>query len=201
MKRISLIIVFLLSGVSLAAQVDRSNNWLARINYNQNFLTMGYSNDIERWSVGGASVDFGGKQFFNKDLGWFIEESAEFFLTDLPMSKRVSYGAWAREIGIGAVILSGYDFVIKDNMSLEVFGGVVYRRLLYNKIKLAGTVIRNGEIQDNNLRLKIGAGLNYKKYNFSFSLSPDLLNREREDGGWHAHYTTIQIGLGVGYYF
>ena len=187
MKRISLIIVLLLSGVSLAAQVDRSNNWLARINYNQNFLTMGYSDDTERWSVGGASVDFGGKQFFNKDLGWFIE--------------RVSYGAWAREIGIGAVILSGYDFVIKDNMSLEVFGGVVYRRLLYNKIKLAGTVIRNGEIQDNNLRLKIGAGLNYKKYNFSFSLSPDLLNREREDGGWHAHYTTIQIGLGVGYYF
>lgn len=216
MKKLFLFFILSIVSVPVFAQVDRSNNWLARVNYNQNFLTMGYTNDTKHWSIGGVSMDFGGKQFFKNDNGWFIEESAEFFFTDLPVSKKVSGpDKWCRELGVGAVLLSGFDFNLNNDMSLEVFGGVVYRRLLYNKEKY-GTVDNDGsaikrirkniDIYDNNLRLIFGAGLNYNRYNFRFTLSHDLLNRTINDwyggrSGYKQHYTTLQVGFGVGLYF
>lgn len=203
-------IVLCLAVFSAFAQADRSNNWIARINYNQNFKTMGYSDDKWNWPIGGLSVDFGGKQFFNPGNGWFIEESVEGFFSYLPNSKRTLDGKWAREAGIGTVLMGGYDFIIDKDLSLDVFGGIVYRYILYDKVKhkLADGIstIHGTHLQPNNLRLKFGAGLNYGKYNFSFSLSPDLINRFRNDWiegslGPTYHYTTLQVALGFGIYF
>ena len=164
-------------------------------------------------SIGGLSVELGARQYFLKDCGWFLEETAEFYHLDYPVGKKGirfkdSYWAWGvrkvRETGIGVSLSSGYDFLLRDNIDLGLYGGVAYRRSLkQSECELDGTKRNFTDLSKNNLKIKFGAELKINRYNISLSVSPDVFNRV--PGGWiggpRPKYKNIELALGVGYFF
>jgi hypothetical protein len=199
----------------LFAQNDRLNHWIVRTSYDYLFYLPQDDGKLldPHKSIGGLSVELGARQYFFKDCGWFLEEAAEFYHLDYPVGKKGirfkdSYWAWGvknvRETGIGVSLSSGYDFRLRDNIDLGLFGGVTYRRSLkISEKELDGRKRNFTNLSKNNLKIKFGAELKINRYNISLSVSPDVFNRVpgRWIGGPRPKYKNIELALGVGYFF
>ena len=185
MKKLLCLFILCLSCYLSYAQADRTNNAVIRINYNTNIYNS-YSSRIGHNYTPGFAIDLGAKQFLVKDKGWFLEEVPSFLFNDLPFAKSsrerektVMPYSRLRELGAGASVVFGYDFLVGDNSSIAVFAGPDFR------------------LHKGNLRVRFGAAYNYNKLNINLFISPDLLDR----GLGIKRYRTVQVGLGIGYYF
>ena len=200
--------LFLMLSVCLfsTAQVHRNNSVFVRANYTTNVYTS-VSGEFGHNFTPGVTADFGAKQFFNKDNGWFVEESAKFLFSDLPFinsvhglnrEKAVIPYDRLRELGAGIQAKVGYDFILNNKLSLAVGCGPDARYIFkYSPDCVVGKECNDHNLHSLNLRLSAGVDLNINKTTISLSFSPDIINRGRAD----KKYSTLQIGLGIGYYF
>ncbi|MBR4437705.1 MAG: hypothetical protein IKS79_01210 [Bacteroidales bacterium] len=221
MRKFFIIIFSTLFTISLYAQSDRKlNNWVAHANFTYNELSMSAKAIKDIKSKGGYSIDFGAKQFFLKSYGWFMEESFEFFYSDLPHAtyqyegrRGVVYGhSKLQEKGVGGIVLTGYDFRLSNIFSCEVFAGFNYRRITkYKELRLWGykkeeVLTPYHFLVKNDQKWKFGVGFNYKKLNVRCSYMPNKRETRVKRKG-HSNFdpapkwTTTQWTLGVGYYF
>ncbi|MBO7561476.1 MAG: hypothetical protein J6T04_01150 [Bacteroidales bacterium] len=206
MKKVILLSVIVFVGSVLLAQNERVNNAVVRLNYNVNIYNS-LGNDIGHNFTPGVSFDFGAKQFLYKDKGWFLEEAPSFLFNDLPFAKRVSVEkreiavmpySRLRELGLGLYVVGGYDFKIHDKLSFDVFIGPDIRYLIRYYPQDCGVKdCTDHRLHKANLRLRLGAGLNINNFNVNLNLNPDLLDR----GLGVKRYRTIQLSIGLGYYF
>lgn len=197
---VSVILVISICSVSLA-QTDRGSIGLVRINGTANYYNSlkgghGYSQN----GTLGFSVELGAKQFLGHNY-LFLEETIGFVYSKLPSPKLVSGGAsylmWDKchETGAGASFILGYQIPIKNNLSIDVFAGPDFRYLFDYKAQRDYDVIN--DIHKANLRLKAGANMNINRFSISLFASPDVLDR----GKGTDRYRTVQVGVGIGYYF
>lgn len=205
MKTISFISLLLLVNIVSFAQSSRENNYVIRLNYNTNIY-----NSVKR-TIGhnytpGVSLELGGKQFLVKDKGWFLEEAPFFQFNDLPFAKSVPTEKRdiavlpfdrLRELGVGLYFVGGYDFIINDKLSLDVFAGPDFRYLVKYYPDCGVKDCPDHRLHKANLRFKFGAGFNINNANINISFSPDILDR----GLGVRRYRSIQVSLGIGYYF
>lgn len=212
MKRLFCLIILCSCALLAYAQADRTNNFIIRANYNTNiFNTKNVSHGHVYNYKPGFSIDFGAKQFIVRKSGWFIEEVPNFFYNSLPYCDHLlasgtnttkplngSIVYYLKEAGVGLLVVFGHDFILNNNISLSVFGGPDFRYTTSSfpkecKVKKCP----DHKLKKGNLGLRFGAGLNYKKLNINLSINPDLLDR----GYDYNKYKSVQVSLGVGYYF
>ena len=220
MKKILITLILILCGIYTFAQSSRKfNNWVAHSSFTINKLSIDAEALGNKNSKGGFSVDVGAKQFFIKNCGWFMEESLEFFFSDLPHAtnsyhyKNHKGGIWTwgceklQETGVGGVVLTGYDFRLSKNVSCEVFAGFNYRRILnYKEIKMNEKVSEKSHILiKNDQKWKFGIGVNYRKVNIRCCFMPTKRETRVIRNGWTAppapKWTTTQWTFGIGYHF
>ncbi len=206
MKKFLIIIGLLIFIDALSlAQASRDNNYTVRLNYNTNVYNSVKSTIGHNYTPG-FSFELGGKQFLVKGKGWFLEEAPFFQFNDLPFAKSVPsekrdiavlpYDR-LRELGVGLYFVGGYDFIINEKMSLDVFAGPDFRYLIKYYPDCGVNDCTDHKLHKANLRFKIGAGLNINNVNISLSMCPDLLDR----GLKIKRYRSVQVALGIGYYF
>lgn len=200
MKKILLFFTFGLLSVLSFAQT-KSDSFFVRGNYTNNIYT-----SVSRFNPNnyksGLVIDFGDKHSFTPLKGLFLEGAGEFLFTDLPSAEMgspggdpdaISFHSHIREVGTGVYTVLGYDFRLGKNVRLNAFTGPEFRFLFkYYHSSPARNLLHKW-----NLRWKAGLGLNVKKLNVNLSVSPDVLDR----GKGIRRYRTIQLVLGIGYYF
>ena len=203
MKKLLCLFILCLSCYLSYAQADRTNNAVIRINYNTNIYNS-YSSRIGHNYTPGFAIDLGAKQFLVKDKGWFLEEVPSFLFNDLPFAKSsrerektVMPYSRLRELGAGASVVFGYDFLVGENSSIAVFAGPDFRYIFQYYPTGGYKGDPDYRLHKGNLRVRFGAAYNYNKLNINLFISPDLLDR----GLGIKRYRTVQVGLGIGYYF
>lgn len=204
MKKSFLILTLLLIIVEFSfAQTDRGYIGFIRINGTANYYNsikgnQGYSQN----GTLGFSVELGAKQFLEQS-NLFLEETMGFVYSKLPSSKpmhyteKAGYLIWDKghETGAAASFVLGYQFPMKNNLSVDVFVGPDFRYLFDYKTQVNTSAAKC--LHKANLRLKTGVNMNINHLSISLFASPDLLDR----GKGTDRYRTVQVGVGIGYYF
>ncbi|MBQ3383021.1 MAG: hypothetical protein IJG54_06800 [Bacteroidales bacterium] len=206
MKKVLISIILIIGLYSMSfAQTDRGSIGLVRLNGTANFYnSIKIGDKYSQNGTLGFSLDFGAKQFLGQS-NLFLEETTGFVYSKMPslMSMHFDpYPGWespyvflqkGREAGVSASLILGYQFPVKNNLSIDVFAGPEFRYLFKYKCLYDN----RPNLHKANLRLKAGANLNINSLNISLFASPDLLDRGKGVG----RYRTVQVGIGVGYYF
>lgn len=207
MKSLSFCLILIIGFCNtLFAQTNRSCPGIVRINGTMNFYnSVKMADDYSQNGTLGCSVDFGAKQFLGQS-NLFLEETIGFVYSELPFLERMlfdpypgfkePYVFWDKghETGASASFFAGYQFPLKNNLSIDVFAGPDFRYLFNYK---SGVDSEKKYLHKTNLRLKAGANLNIKNLSISLFASPDLLDRGKD----YKRYRTILVGIGMGYYF
>lgn len=205
MKYLSFIFFLFFVNVTFA-QANKESCSFVRLNGTANFFSSDKyrASSYENNGTLGFSLDLGGKQFLGQS-NIFLEEIFSFAFSELPFPK---YPSWdggynpyplgdnlsGRETGIGTIFICGYRIPLKKEMSLDLFGGP---NLKYSYKFSGGYHSFKEYLNKVSLRLNAGVSLNINNFNVYLFASPDLLDR----GIGTFKYKTVQVGLGVGYYF
>lgn len=147
------------------------------------FLKYGITAFIGQMPVGGEIAVFGGS---------LSEKERRYNEHIYPSGFYTTF----KELDFGANCMFGYDFILNNKLTLELFGGPDVRYLV-NTFKDEVDNCFKKNTHKINLRLKAGVGLNYNNINFNLSVVPDILDR----GKGNIIYRNIAVALGVGYYF
>ncbi len=156
MKKILIITFLLFVGGTLTAQFNRENFSFMKLNY-------GYALNpsvIQKWSP--ASFEVGGR-FYLTDNGLFTDGSILGF--------RLNSKFWGtyHERGLGLSNSIGYDFIISEKISAELFIGLQFRQSLYRDHL---RVVRK------NFLWNSGVGFSFGKFNFCIGLNRSLIDRK-----------------------
>ena len=206
MKKLFFLMIFCLLGASVFAQLVRSNNAFVRLNGTIDIYSSAHysGKEMHKNGTSGFSLEFGGKHFLCEK--WFFEHAVGFVLASLPIHEIyfggkndivLTGGDYAREYGAKIHVVAGYNFSLRDNMSIDVFAGPDFRYLFkYSPSKDEGWSLPN-DLRKTNFKIRTGLGLNYNNMNVILTVNPDLLDRAKGI----KRYRTVRLGLGVGYYF
>lgn len=207
MKTITFISILLLISLSSGAQPNKNNMTFVRIGASSNLYSsihdgVGHKLKSERNGALGFFAELGGRQNI-RNSNLFFEEAIGFVYSQLPFPEKytptfnerlVHSVAKVNEYGFNTSVKLGYNFILKENLNLDLFIGPEARYLINYKENRENSDI---PLHKFNLRWKAGIGLNVNNLNINFSANPDLLDR----GKGIKRYRTVLLALGVGYYF
>ncbi len=216
-KKVIILLLFLFLNVCVLAQASRESLSFFRISGTYTNCTTG-SKETKKYNENGKlgySIELGGKLFFERTKGWFFEGSVHYFWTHLPFNQPLYWGDSAgsgeshssflfgsdhvREVGFGTKGVLGYDIILKNSLSLEIFTGPV---LHYTTNFGPASEEYKQKLNRFNYRWQLGLGVNYKRFNMNFTFSNDLKNRGKTDSyNLHYRYRTYSFALGIAYRF
>lgn len=197
--------VFVLFSTLSFAQSDRESLSLIRVNGTYSAFASGKRATNSENGKLGYSIELGGKAFLSNSNGLFIEGTGQFFWTHLPFNTALVGGGntgyiigqdYLRECGFGIKGVFGYDFILNNYLSLEVFSGPIVN-LTVNYGPSNNTWDYKHYLNRFNYRWQAGVGLNFKQFGVNATFTDDLVNR----GKHHHTYRTYMISLGIAYHF